>query len=199
MSKFYSFVIRWLFLSINGIKIQFLGVVGFNSSTLSVCCSLKTVSIINFVCPLWTWSAIRICATQIYSPVVDLMAQIMKFYSTFSWCWKIKEKPKIFAKVMWRFWYVQHISLTLNKIHQKKPKWQPLVKLFNVKKNQACYPHQDFEIQLCSTLFNKNVYLCVSFGAVDIVAPKDKEIFKPKILMIITKTFFFWEFSCLED
>ena len=36
MSKLYGLILRWLFVSTNGIKIQFLGVVGFNSSTLTV-------------------------------------------------------------------------------------------------------------------------------------------------------------------
>ena len=66
-----------------------------------------------------------------------------------------------------------------------------LVKFFNVEKNQAYYPHQDFEIHFCSTSFNTNVYLCVSFRDVDITTPKDKDIFKPKILMMVTKEFLF--------
>jgi hypothetical protein len=34
----YGLVVRWLFVSRNGIKVQFLGVVGFKSSTLTVYC-----------------------------------------------------------------------------------------------------------------------------------------------------------------
>ena len=104
------------------------------------------------------------------------------FYSIFSWCWKIEGKPKIFAKVIWIFWYLQHISLTLKK---------------STRRSQSCNFGKFFNIE---TLFNINVYLCVSFSAVDIVTPKDKELFKPKILMMVTNTFFFvWEFGCLED
>ena len=36
MSKFYGLIVRWLFVSRNGIKMHFLGVVGFKSSTLTV-------------------------------------------------------------------------------------------------------------------------------------------------------------------
>ena len=38
MSKMFSLVSRWLFVSRNGIKMQFLGVFGFKSSTLTVYC-----------------------------------------------------------------------------------------------------------------------------------------------------------------
>ena len=121
------------------------------------------------------------------------------FYSIFSWCWKIEGKPKIFAKVIWIFWYLQHISLTLKKSTRRSQSCN-FGKFFNIETYQARYPHQDFEIHFCLTLFNINVYLCVSFRAVDIVTPKDKELFKPKILMMVTNTFFFvWEFGCLED
>ena len=36
MSKLYGFVVRWLFVSRNGIKMHFLSVVGFKTSTLTV-------------------------------------------------------------------------------------------------------------------------------------------------------------------
>ena len=74
-------------------------------------------------------------------------------------------------------------NLDSEKNPTEKAKVATSVKFFNVEKNQVCFPHQDFEIQFCLTLFNTNVYLCVSF------APKVKEIFKPKILMMVTKTF----------
>ena len=38
MSKLYGLIVRWLFVSRNGIKMQFLSVVGFKSSTLTVYC-----------------------------------------------------------------------------------------------------------------------------------------------------------------
>ena len=60
-----------------------------------------------------------------------------------------------------------------------------------IKKNQAYYPHQDFYILICSTLFNTNVYLFVSFRALNIVTSKDKEMFKPKILMMVKKNSLF--------
>ena len=54
------------------------------------------------------------------------------------------------------------------------------VKFFNVEKTQACFPHQDFEIQFFSTLFNTFVYCRVSFTAVDLIISKEEEIFGPK-------------------
>jgi len=65
------------------------------------------------------------------------------------------------------------------------------VKFFNVGKNKACFPHQDFEIQFFSTLFNTYVYRRVSFTAVDIIISKEEEIFGPKILMMETTISFF--------
>ena len=38
MSQLYGLDVRWLFMSRNGIKMQFLGVVGFKSLTLTVYC-----------------------------------------------------------------------------------------------------------------------------------------------------------------
>ena len=38
MSKLYGLVVRWLFVSTNGIKMQYLGVFSFKSSTLTVYC-----------------------------------------------------------------------------------------------------------------------------------------------------------------
>ena len=73
-------------------------------------------------------------------------------------------------------------------------------KFVNVEKTYGCYPHQDFETHFCSTLFNTNVYLRMSFRALDIFTPKDKQIFKPKMVKMLTKTFFFvQEFGCFED
>ena len=37
---------------------------------------------------------------------------------------KLRRKPKIFVKVIQRFWYVQHVGLIFLKIHQKQPKLQ---------------------------------------------------------------------------
>ena len=109
MSKLYGLVVRWLFVSRNGIKVQFLGVVGFKSSTLTVYClsswfvcqQRKTYSNLCVLCWLshlsWFWGP--------------------KFISPFFWPWvtnhveKLRRKPKIFVKVIRRFWYVQHVGL----------------------------------------------------------------------------------------
>ena len=67
------------------------------------------------------------------------------------------------------------------------------VKFFNVGKNNACYPHQDFEIQFFSTLFNTYVYRRVSFTAVVIIISQEQEIFGSKILMMETTISFLSE------
>ena len=58
--------------------------------------------------------------------------------------------------------------------------------IFNVEKTQACFPHQGFEIQFFSTLFNTYVYRRVSFSAVVIIISKEEKIFGPKMLMMKT-------------
>ena len=35
---------------------------------------------------------------------------------------KLRKRPNIFVKVIQRFWYVQHVGLIFNKIHQERPK-----------------------------------------------------------------------------
>ena len=73
MSKLDGLVVRWLFVSTNGIKMQFLGVVGFKSSTLTVYCLCswffhqKLKNFFKVMCPFWTQSSIMILGTQIYS------------------------------------------------------------------------------------------------------------------------------------
>ena len=68
-----------------------------------------------------------------------------------------------------------------------------LVKFFNVEKNNACFPHQDFEIQFFSTLLKTYVYRRVSFTAVDIIISKEEKVFGPKILMMETTISFLSE------
>ena len=83
MSEFYALVIRWLFASRNGIHAIF-GMSRFQKFNI-VCLLLpasifssKSLSIFNFVCPLWTWSVIRIWGVQMYiSPFFGLKAQIL--------------------------------------------------------------------------------------------------------------------------
>ena len=48
---------------------------------------------------------------------------------------KLRRIPKIFVKVIQRFWYVQHVGL----IVKKNPP--------DAAKDATCFPHQDFEIQ----------------------------------------------------
>ena len=113
MSKLYGLVVRWLFVSRNGIKVQFLGVVGFKSSTLTVYClsswfvrqQRKTYSNLCVLCWLshlsWFWGPKYI--SPFFWPRVtnhDVKSKMSKkcflrlllFYTTFSWCWKVEEK-----------------------------------------------------------------------------------------------------------
>ena len=145
MSKLYGLVVRWLFVSRNGIKVQFLGVVGFKSSTLTVYClsswfvcqQRKTYSNLCVLCWLshlsWFWGPKYI--SPFFWPRVtnhDVKSKILKkwfprsllFFTAFYDVEKLRRKPKIFVKVIRRFWYVQHGVLKLKKIHQKQPKLQ---------------------------------------------------------------------------
>ena len=90
-------------------------------------------------------------------------------------------------KVLQRFWYVQHMGSMFFFLNPPEaPKVATLVRFFNVEKTEACFPHQDFEMQFFSTLFNKYVYRRVSISVVDIFISKEEEIFGPKILMMET-------------
>ena len=47
---------------------------------------------------------------------------------------KLRRKPKIFVKVIQRFWYVQHVGLIFLKNPPEAAKVATLVKFFNVEK-----------------------------------------------------------------
>jgi hypothetical protein len=47
---------------------------------------------------------------------------------------KFRRKPKIFVKVIQRFWYVQHVGLMFFKNPPEAAKVATLVKFFNVEK-----------------------------------------------------------------
>ena len=78
---------------------------------------------------------------------------------------KFRRKPKIFVKVIQRFWCVQHVALIFSRNPPEAAKVATLLKFVNVGETSACFPHQDFEIQFFSTLFNTYVYCRVSFRA----------------------------------
>ena len=104
------------------------------------------------------------------------------------------EKPKIFVKVIRRFWYAQHVGLIFFLNSPEAAKVATLVKFFINEKT-----HQDVEIQFFSTRFNTYVYRRVSFRAVDIIISKEEEIFSPKTLMMETTiSFFVLMLGCLE-
>ena len=131
--------------STNGIKMQFSGVVGFKSSTLTFYCLSS-----------WFFNKngkhIQICVSfvdsviyhdfrdlSIFHPLFGLESQIMtlsqkcqksdflghcSFTQLFHDVEKLRRKPKIFVKDIRRFWYVQHVGLIFFEIHQKQPKLQ---------------------------------------------------------------------------
>ena len=137
MSKFNGLVVTWLFVSRIGIKMQFLSVVGFKSSTLTVYClsswfihkQPKTYS----NCVSFVDSAIYhdFRDLSIFHPLFGLESQIItlsqnlkkkfflghcSFTQLFHDVENLRRKHKIFVKVIQRFWYVQHVGLIFTKI-----------------------------------------------------------------------------------
>ena len=181
MSKFYGLVVRWLFVSRNGIKVQVLGVVYFKSLYLTVFCvtswfvqqKRKTHWNLCVLCWLnhlswfpgtknippsfWSWVTNHDVSQKCQKN--DFLGHC-SFYTNFSWCWKADEKT----------WNI-------------------------------CKGHT--KILVCTTCWrNRYVYLClpfVSFSAVDIIISKEEEIFWPKtLIMLMIISFFGWMFGCFE-
>ena len=112
MSQLYGLVVIWLFVSRNGIRMQYLDVVGFKSSTLTVYCAPDLFTNNGkhiHICVSFVDSVIYhdFRDLNIFHPLFGFESQIMTlsqkiqkkwfyrsllFYTTFSWCW--------------RFWYV---------------------------------------------------------------------------------------------
>ena len=110
MSKLYVLVVRWLFVSRNGIKVQFLGVVGFKSSTLTVYClsswfvqqQRKTCSYLCVLCwhthlswfqgpkdippSFWPWVTNHDVKPKVLK---KWFLKLLIFYTNFSRCWKV--------------------------------------------------------------------------------------------------------------
>ena len=145
MAKLYGLFVRWLFVSGNGIKIQFLGVVGSKSSTLTVYClrSWFVYQIRNTYLNLCVlvdsviYHYFRDLST--FHPHLCLKSQIMTLSqkcqkSDFSGhcsftqlvhdVEKLRRKPKTNPEVIQRFLYVQHEGLLFFLIHQKQPNLQ---------------------------------------------------------------------------
>ena len=88
-------------------------------------CSPTTENIFKFVCPLLTLSSIMISGTEGYSTLILALSQKSlsqkfqkndslghcSFTQIFHNVEKLRRKPKIFMKVIQRFWYVQHAGL----------------------------------------------------------------------------------------
>ena len=165
----------WLFVSINGIKIQFFGVVGFKSSTLTVYClsswfvhhQQKTYSPLCVLCWLshiswFQWPKdippsfwLRVTNHDVTSKnLKKLFLRSSLFYTTFSWCWKVEEKTKNICEGHTKILVYTTCGLNVFKNPPESPKVATSVNFFNVEKTLACFPHQDFEMhffQLCLT------------------------------------------------
>ena len=119
--------VRWLFFSRNGIKMQFLGAVGFRSSALTVYCLsswfvYQKQKYFFLICVSFVESVIYHDFKDLstFYPLLCLKSQIMMLsqkclgHCTFSQLFhdveKLRRKPKKIVKVMQRFWYVQHVG-----------------------------------------------------------------------------------------
>ena len=135
---------------------QFLSVVGFKSSTLTVYClsswfvhqKRKTYS---QICVSFVDSVIYhdLRDPSIFHPLFGLESQIMtlsqkcqtndflghcSFTQLFHDVEKLRRKPKIFVKVIRRFWYVQHVGLIFFFNPPEAAKVATSVKFFNAGK-----------------------------------------------------------------
>ena len=158
MSKLYGLVVRWLFVSRNGIKMQFLYVVGFKSSMMTVFClsswfvhqQRKTYSNLCVLCWLshlscfqgpkyippsfWPW---------VTNHGVKSKLKKKKKKNYFLGCCyftqlahdveMLRKKPKIFVTVIQRFWYAQHVGFIFF-LSTRNSQVATLVKNFNVEK-----------------------------------------------------------------
>ena len=73
---------------------------------------------------------------------------------------KLRRKPKIFVKVIQRFWYVLHVALLFSKIHQKQPRFQHWYSSSMLKKPRHASLIKDLRynfFQLCLTLMSTAV------------------------------------------
>ena len=122
---------------------QFLCVVDFKSSILAAYClsswfvhqQRKTYSNLCVLCRLshLSWFQGPKYIPPSFWPRVtnhDVKSKISKkwflrsslFYTFFHDVEMLRRKPKIFVKVIQRFWYAQYVGLIFEKIHQKQPK-----------------------------------------------------------------------------
>ena len=155
MSKLYGLVVRWLFVSRNGIKMQFLGVVGFKSSTLTVYClsswfvhqKRKTYSNLCVLCWLshLSWFQGPKYIPPSFWPRVtnhDVKSKMSKkwflrsllFYTTFSWCWKVEEKTKYICEGHTKILVCSTCRLNIFLNPPEAAKVATSVKFFNVEK-----------------------------------------------------------------
>ena len=212
-SKFYGLVIRWQFVSRNGIKMPFLGVVDFKSSTLTANSVLNGLSkpknIFNFACPLWTKSSIMISPSfwpkvtshgvksnvlkRIFAEVINSLTQFCHHVE------KLWRRPKIFMKAIQRFWCVQSVGQLFQKIHHKQPKLELPYKSSILKKPR----HITVIKILISIFFFKSFWhLCLppcvlQRGRHHHISER-RNIWSKILMTLTTIPFFGWRFGCLE-
>ena len=148
-------VIRWRFVSRNGIKVQFLGEVGLKSSTLTVYClsswfvhqQQKTYS--NLCVHCWLSHLSWFQGPKYIPPSFwrrvknhDVKSKISKkwffisllFYTTFSWCWNVEEKTANIFEGHTRILVCTTCELDIFLNPPQAAKVATLVKFFNVEK-----------------------------------------------------------------
>ena len=145
MSKLDGLVVRWLFVSTKGIKMQIFVLVGFKSSTLTVYClsswfvhqELKLYSALSVLCGLghlaW-FQGLKYSPSSFWPRVTnhEVKSKNLKnwflrsllFYTTFSWFWKIEKKTKKNCEGHSKISVCTTYKVIFF-IHQKIPKFQP--------------------------------------------------------------------------
>ena len=154
MSKIYGFVVLWLFVSRNGIKMHFFGVVGFKSSTLTVYCfsslfihqqqtTYSNLCVLCWLIHLSGFQGPKYISPSFWPRVTnhDVKSKISKKNNFLGHCSftqllhdveKLRRKPKIFMKVIRRFWDVHHVGWIFFKNPPEAAQVATLVKFFNV-------------------------------------------------------------------
>ena len=155
MSKLDGLVVRWLFVSTNGIKMQIFGLFGFKSSTLTVYClsswfvhqELKTYAASFVLCELghlawfqelkyippsfWPWVTNHDVKSK---KLKKYFLRSLLFYTTFSWCWKIKEKTKNIREGHTKILVCTTYRVNFRNISPEAAKVSTLTKFFYVEK-----------------------------------------------------------------
>ena len=160
MSEFYGLVVRWLFVSRKGTKMQFLGVVGLKSSTLTVYCfsswfihqQRKHIQICVSFVDSFIFHDFRDLSIfhPLFGPkskIITLSPKFQKsdflgncsFTQLFHDVEKLSRKPKIFVKVIQRFWWAEYFKKSTRSSQSCN-----FGKIFQCWKNLGMFPSSRF-------------------------------------------------------